>query len=353
MKMRTTVALVAVGIALAFAVTGSAMPTATVSFLGMGSTATGSIITGDPPDPNGAVGPNNYVEAVNGGIEVFDKTGGVLKAAFKTNALWAGYVGTNSNNSCASRNDGDPIVRYDRLADRWLISQFSLPNDSTDTGPSFQCVAVSKTSDPTGAYWLYDFKYPFAVDDYAKIGVWPDAYYATYNMFGATSFKGADICAWDRAAMLNGNPATQQCFFQPYPSEPSCPNTQNFVAYGILPANADGSVPPPIGSPEYLMQFDYSQCGPLYNQLDLWKLHIDWTTPANSALSGRTALNVSNFTPACFSSGAPNCIPQQGSTSKIDALDDRLMDRLVYRNYGTHESLFLNHTVTAGSCRSR
>jgi Bacterial Ig domain/Divergent InlB B-repeat domain len=349
MKMRTAVALVAVGIALAFAVTGSAMPTATVSFLGMGSAATGSIITGDPPDPNGAVGPNNYVEAVNGGIEVFDKTGGVLKAAFKTNALWAGYVGTNSNNSCASRNDGDPIVRYDRLADRWLISQFSLPNDSTDTGPSFQCVAVSKTSDPTGAYWLYDFKYPFAVDDYAKIGVWPDAYYATYNMFGATSFKGADICAWNRAAMLNGNPATQQCFFQPYPSEPSCPNTQNFVAYGILPANADGSVPPPIGSPEYLMQFDYSQCGPLYNQLDLWKLHIDWTTPANSTLSGPTALTVSNFTPACYSSGSPSCIPQPGSAVKIDGLDDRLMDRLVYRNYGTHQSLFLNHTVSAGA----
>src|ERR1051326_4898773 len=187
MKMRIAVALVAVGIALAFAVTGSAMPAAVVSFRGMGSTATSSIITGDPPDPNGAVGPNNYVEAVNGGIRVFDKSGNPLAPAFKTNLLWTGYVGTNPGNACSSDNDGDPIVRYDRLADRWLISQFSLPNESTDTGPSYQCVAVSKTSDPTGQYWLYDFKYPFAVDDYAKIGVWPDGYYATYNMFGATS----------------------------------------------------------------------------------------------------------------------------------------------------------------------
>lgn len=347
--MRTAVALVAAGIALAFAVPGSAMPTATVSFLGMGNTASSSIITGDPPDPNGAVGPSDYVEAVNGGIEVFDKSGGVLKAAFDTNLLWTGYVGTNAGNNCAARNDGDPIVRYDRLADRWLISQFSLPNESTDTGPSFQCVAVSKTSDPTGAYWLYDFKYPFAVDDYAKIGVWPDGYYATFNMFGTASYKGADICAWDRAAMLDGNPATQQCFFQPYPSEPSCPATQSFVAYGILPANADGSVPPPTGSPEYLMQFDYSQCGPLYNHLDLWKLHIDWANAANSTLSVPTVLTVPNFTPACYGSVSPSCIPQPGSAVKIDGLDDRLMDRLVYRNYGTHESLFLNHTISAGS----
>ena len=346
---RIAVALFAVAVALVVAVPGSAMPTATVNILAMGTTNTSTVQTGDPPDPNGAVGPNDYVEAVNGGYEVFDKSGTVLQAARKVNLLWSGYVGTNAGNNCAARNDGDPIVRYDRLADRWLISQFSLPNQNKDTGPSFQCVAVSKTGDPTGAYWLYDFKYPFAINDYVKIGVWPDAYYATYNMFGTTDYKGDEICAWDRAAMLTGAAATQQCFLLPYPSEPPCPATQSFVPNSILPANADGSLPPPSGSPEYLMQFDYSQCSGPYNQLDLWKLHIDWTTPANSALSGRTALNVSNFTPACFSSGAPNCIPQQGSTSKIDALDDRLMDRLVYRNYGTHESLFLNHTVTAGS----
>jgi Bacterial Ig domain/Divergent InlB B-repeat domain len=348
-SIRIAVALVAVAAALVVAVPGSATPTTIVNFLAMGHTNTSSIITGDPPDPNGAVGPNNYVEVVNGGIEIFNKSGTVVAAAKSLNLLWSGYVGTNSGNGCATHNDGDPVVRYDRLADRWLIAQFSLPNDTKDTGPSFECVAVSKTSDPTGAYWLYDFKYPFAINDYAKLGVWPDAYYATYNMFGASNYKGDEICAWDRAAMLTGAAATQQCFFLPYPNEPACPATQSFAPFGILPANADGSLPPPAGSPEYLMQFDYSQCSGPYNQLDLWKLHIDWTTPANSALSAPTVLNVSNFTPACFSAGAPNCIPQPSSTTTIDALDDRLMDRLVYRNYGTHESLFLDHTVAAGA----
>src|SRR5437899_2669385 len=110
------VALVAVAAALVVAVPGSAMPTAGVSFLAMRHTNTSSIITGDPPDPTGAVGPNHYVEAVNSGIEVFNKSGGVAAAAKSLNALWTGYVGTNSGNGCATRNDGDPVVRYDRLA---------------------------------------------------------------------------------------------------------------------------------------------------------------------------------------------------------------------------------------------
>lgn len=336
--------------ALVFVLPGAAMPVTIVSFLGMGNTNTPSVVTGDPPDPNGAVGPSDYVEAVNGGIEVFNKSGGVVQAARLLNTLWTGYTGTNPGNGCATNNDGDPIVRYDRLADRWLITQFSLPHLSTNGGPSFQCVAVSKTGDPTGAYWLYDFRYPYSINDYGKVGVWPDAYYATYNMFDATTgYKGADICAWDRAAMLNGQAATQQCFFLPYPSsQPACPAPQNFVAYSILPASADGSLPPPTGSPGYLMQFDYSQCGPIYNQLDLWKLNVDWTTPGNSTLTGPTALTVNDFTPACYSAG-PYCIPQPGSTTGIDALDDRLMDRLVYRNYGTYQSLFADHTVTAGA----
>src|SRR5439155_8870560 len=116
------VALVAVAAALVLAVPGSAMPTAGVSFLAMGHTNTSSIITGDPPDPTGAVGPNNYVEAVNGGIEIFNKSGTVVAAAKFLNTLWTGYTGTNAGNGCSARNDGDPIVRYDRQADRWLIS---------------------------------------------------------------------------------------------------------------------------------------------------------------------------------------------------------------------------------------
>src|SRR5439155_22003448 len=206
------VALVAVAAALVLAVPGSAMPTAGVSFLAMGHTNTPSIITGDPPDPTGAVGPNHYVEAVNGGIEVFNKSGGVAAAAKSLNALWTGYVGTNSGNGCATHNDGDPIVRYDRLANRWLISQFSLPHQNNDAGPSFQCVAVSKTGDPTGAYWLYDFKYLYAINDYAKIGVWPDAYYATYNMSAPARTRAMTSAPGTAPRCSTGTPPRSSAF---------------------------------------------------------------------------------------------------------------------------------------------
>ena len=125
--------------------------------------------------------------------------------------LWTGYVGTNAGNACATQNDGDPVVLYDQLADRWFVTQFSLPNFDNNTGPSFQCVAVSKTGDPTGAYNLYDFQYSAVINDYGKFGVWPDAYYASFNNFSATGSQGANVCAYDRAKMLAGMPATQQC----------------------------------------------------------------------------------------------------------------------------------------------
>jgi Bacterial Ig domain/Divergent InlB B-repeat domain len=327
----------------------AAMPTPGENFLAEGNANTASIITGTPPDTNGAVGSSYYVETVNGGYEVFSKsTHAVIQSARAINTLWTGYSNTDGN-GCASRNDGDPIVRYDRAADRWLITQFSLPHQSTDTGPSFQCIAVSKTSDPTGAYSLYDFSYPYAINDYPKVGVWPDAYYVTYNMFGTTAFKGVEACAWDRAAMLAGTAATQQCKFLAYPSEPACPNPQQFVAFSVLPASVDGSLPPPNGSPEYLTQFDYTNCSGPYNQLDLWKFHVDWTTPANTTLSSAIPITVANFTPTCFGSTYGNCVPQPGTSVTLDGLDDRLMDRLVYRNFGDHESLFVDHSIQASS----
>src|SRR5256885_15843236 len=109
-------------------------------------------------------------------------------------------------------------------------------------------------------------------------------------MSGTSAYKGVAICAGDGTGVPSGTPATQQCFFLPFPSEPACPAAQNFIPFGILPPNDDGALPPPAGSPEYLMQVDYSQCSGPYHQLDLWQLHDDWTTPANSALSARPAL---------------------------------------------------------------
>jgi hypothetical protein len=291
-----------------------------LDFFGQGNTVSPNTINGTPPDTNGAVGPNHFVQTVNGGIAIWDKQGRLLFGSKLLNVLWTGYVGTNPGNQCATRNDGDPVVVYDQLADRWFISQFSVPSN---TGPGFQCAAVSQTSDPTGSYFLYDFEYP-AFNDYGKFGVWPDAYYASFNNFGKR-FVGADLCAYDRASMLAGNTATQQCF------------QQSSTVFGVLPASLDGNVSPPRGEPAFFLNLGT-------NALNLWKLHVDFTTPANSTLGGPTAIPVAAFTPAC--NGGGTCIPEPGG-GLLDSLAERLMFRLSYRNFGTHEALVVNHTVTA------
>jgi MYXO-CTERM domain-containing protein len=315
----------------------SSMPAAIHNFSGQGNATSNTTVTGDPPDTNGAVGANHFVQTVNGGIQIWDKSGNVVQASKLLNTLWTGYTGTNAGNACATQNDGDPVVVYDQLADRWFVTQFSLPNSGTDTGPSFQCVAVSKTGDPAGAYWLYDFTYPAAVNDYGKFSIWPDGYYATFNLFGASSYIAGDLCVYDRVSMLAGSPATQQCF-------------QNANAYGVQPGNVDGPIAPPVGEPGYFLQLDADANGNFTNKLDLWTLHVDWKTPANSKLTGPTQIPVTAFTPTCGGGNSSGtCVPQGTAGSQLDSLDDRLMFRLSYRNFGTYESLVVNHSVLAGS----
>jgi hypothetical protein len=274
-----------------------------------------------PPDTNGAVGPNHYVQTVNTDFAVFSKSGTPLYGPVPINTLWSGFGG-----GCQSNNDGDPIAQYDRIADRFIILQFSV-----STTPYLMCVAVSQTSDPTGAYYRYSFNYGnSAFPDYPKLGVWPDGYYMTVNVFtNGITFAGTKVCAFDRAKMLTGAAATQQCF-----------NTS--TAYGgLLPSDLDGPTAPPAGSPNYLVAL-----GATTTQLAYWKFHVDWATPANSTFTGPTSLAVASYAEAC--SGG-TCIPQSGTTQKLDSLADRLMYRLAYRNFGTHESLVVNHSVTAGS----
>ena len=325
------------------------MPVKLLDFAGQGHATSPSTQTGTPPDTNGAVGPNHYVQVVNGGIEVWNKQGGVVAASKLVKALWTNYQGTNAGNGCSTRNDGDPVVLYDQLADRWFITQFSLPNQSRRQGPSFQCVAVSQTGDPTGAYWLYDFRYATGVNDYGKFGVWPDAYYATFNLYASgTTFSGVDLCAYDRKSMLSGAPATQQCFLQAYTAGQPCPAPQPFTIFGVQPINLDGPIAPPIGTEGFFVQFDYSACTGPFNQLDMWKMHVDWTTPASSTLTGPTVLNVADFTPTCDFNQGNHCVPEPGNVT-LDAIDDRVMFRFTYRNFGTHESLLLNHSVVGGA----
>jgi hypothetical protein len=271
-----------------------------------------------PPDTNGAVGLTQYVQWVNEAFGVFDKaTGTRLFGPANGNTLWQGFGGP-----CETRNDGDPIVQYDKAANRWIMTQFAVPGGAAGF---HQCVAVSQTADATGAYFRYQFDYT-AFNDYPKVGVWPDAYYVTYNMFTST-FQGARVCALDRAKMLAGQAATQQC-------------VQLSTSFGgLLPADLDGATAPPAGAPNYVVNFGS-------NSLNVWKFHVDWAAPANTTFTGPTNLPVAAFTRAC-NGGA--CIPQSGTTQSLDSLADRLMYRLAYRNFGDHQSLVVNHSVNVGT----
>ncbi len=293
-----------------------------LNFAGVGNGDYGFSPNAAPPDTNGAVGATQYVQWVNESFAVFDKSTGVIVAGFPKagNTLWAGFGG-----GCETNNDGDPIVQYDKSAGRWILTQFSV-----STTPYLQCVAVSTTSDATGSYNRYSFSYGNGFNDYPKLGVWPDGYYITFNIFNnGQTFAGSKVCAYDRTSMLTGAPATQQCF-------------QLSTAYGgVLPSDLDGSISPPVGSPNYMVNFGS-------NSLNLWKFKVDWSNTANTKLTGPTAIGVAAFNTAC--SGGGTCIPQPNTSQKLDSLGDRLMYRLAYRHFSDgHEALVVNHAVSVGT----
>jgi len=278
-----------------------------------------------PPDTNGVVGATQYVQWVNTAFAVYNKSNGALVfGPVAGNTLWAGFGG-----GCQVNNDGDPIVQYDKAAGRWVFTQFSV-----STLPFTQCVAVSTTSDATGTYNRYAFSYGnVQFNDYPKLGVWPDAYYISYNIFNnGQTFAGSKVCAFDRARMLTGAAATQQCF-QLSPS-----------FGGLLPSDLDGATAPPAGSPNFFLNFGT-------NSLNLWKFHVDWGNSANTTLTGPTNMPVAAFTAACNGGGA--CIPQAGTGNQLDSLADRLMYRLAYRNRSGTESLVVNHSVQLGKGRRK
>ena len=306
---------------------GTAIPGPSANFEAIGQGFTGPSgtfrVTGIPPDTNAAAGATQVVEIVNTAFAVFGKTGTVLFGPAATNTLWAGFGG-----ACQTTNDGDGVVRYDALANRWVITQFA--NVGSSAGPFFECVAVSRTADALGAWNRYSFQYA-SFPDYPKLSVWLDAYYTTYNLFNAagTAFLGAEICAMDRAAMLAGTAATQQCF------------TTSTQFGSLLAADVEGGMPPAAGEPNTVLAL-----GATATTLAFWKFHVDWAVPARSTFTGPGTLTVAPYTVACGVSGT--CIPQGGTSQTLDSLSDRIMFRLAYRNFGDHESMVVNHAVTAG-----
>jgi hypothetical protein len=279
-----------------------------------------------PPDTNGAVGATQYVQWVNESFAVFDKTTGTrVLGPVAGNTLFKPLGATHP---CAVHNDGDPIAQYDKIANRWIMTQFSVTSGSTQQ--FWQCVAVSQTSDATGAYNVYAFPYgTVQFNDYPKLGVWNNAYLITFNIFNnGNTFAGSKLCAYDRNAMLAGTAATQICF-------------QLSSAFGgVLPPDIDGTTPPAAGASAPFVAFGT-------NVLQLWQMSNINFTAGTATLAGPTNLAVAAFSAAC--SGGGTCIPQSGTTQRLDSLADRLMYRLAYRNFGDHESLVVNHAVTAGT----
>ncbi len=289
-----------------------------------------------PPDPNGAVGPHHYIQMVNSSYSVYNKTGTRLAGPIHINQLWS-----NSPGRCQQFNDGDPVVAYDQLADRWVLSQFAVNGGN---GPFAECVAVSTGPDPTGSFNVYEFDQP-VFNDYPHLGVWPDAYYMSVNQFGGPggTFSGAGAYAFERAKMLTGQPA-RVVFFD------LGPVNSNFG--GMLAGSLDGG-PPPAGSPNYFGEIDSMVNTPALgaDALRIWKFHVDWTNPANSTfgMNGQpnSVLPVTMYTPPQCVYGNGNCVPQETSPYQLDVLGDRMMFRFVYRNFGDHESIVFNHSVVA------
>jgi hypothetical protein len=276
-----------------------------------------------PPDTNASVGQTQVVETVNTSYQVYNKSNGTsLFGPSEISAIFNGLAGP-----CGSLLNlfSDPVVLYDKAANRWLITILA---SSTSFRTAVECIAVSTTNDATGSYHRYSFTPASgAVNDYPKFGVWPDAYYASYNIFNnGTTFAGAKVCAYNRTAMLNGGSSPQVCF----------PRSLDF---SLLPSDLDGSTAPPTGTPNFFLELGTS------TTLKLFKFHVNFL--GGSTFTGPKTLTVNSYTMAC---GGGACIPQTQTTTKLDSLADRLMFRLAYRRIGTtQESLLASHSVKPSS----
>jgi len=278
-----------------------------------------------PPDTNGEAGATQYVQIVNEGYQVFNKsTGASVLGPVGISTIWQGFGGV-----CETNGAGDPIVLYDQLANRWLVSQFAGTSTPTD-----ECIAISTTNDATGSYYRYDFHLGSDFFDYPHLAVWSDGYYMSDNVFNAagTAYLGPQPFVFERAKMLQGQPAT----------------FQTVAALGggeapFLPADIDGSTLPAAGAPESFVSF------PSGGAYKTWHFHVDWATPANTTWGLFASPAAAAFTQLCPSTRG--CVPQLGATTsrnRLDGLADRPMFRLAYRNFGDHESVVGNFTVSSG-----
>lgn len=296
-------------------------PPTTVSFNGLG---TGNGAQGMPPDTNGDVSPTHYIQWINSSWGIFNKTTGAqIGTTVAGNSFWAGFGG-----ACQTTNAGDPLAIWDDTAERWVMSQF------VTSAPFKQCVAISATSDPLGAYHRYEFVSPI-FGDYPHIGVWTDeggtqnAYLMVTHDFGGSpqTFQGASYVAMERDKMLAGQPAGVVRF-------------SGFDAYGAQPIHLDGTLKARTGACPTFIHFDSADSSYLF-----WDMCLNWTTPANSTISStpQRVLSGSRFRPNFAQT------PQLGTTSLLDAFGSNIMFRAAARTFAAGApfttALVVNHHV--------
>jgi hypothetical protein len=379
----------------------------TVSFDGLGvgfEGPNGSGRGGNPSDNSLAVGPNHIVQIVNGrGIAVFtkkgkqyDTTGKVLFGPVPSNNVFKNFTG-----NCEARNSGDVVVRYDQLADRWLIvlplfsrgpvradqpepfgpadgARVSVagvagqpgnaermfvppppppptPGDtagrgnrarrtagapSGPVGPYSMCYAVSTTSDPLGSYYRYEFLRPY-FPDYPRPAIWPDGYYiptsTSDNRISPTVATQKHACVADRNAMLAGRPATEQCII-----------VENVNFFNN--ADIDGKTLPPKGAPNIMIAGGGRQLDTLLadSVVNVWQFHVDWQDPSKTKIDGPTSISVAPYSYLCGGQ-LTNCVPQPGTERGLDSQGDKIMQRLVYRRLGNHESILATHSIATAA----
>lgn len=312
----------------------------------------------------------------------FKETGKVLYGPMPTNTLFKGFGGLGER-----FNSGDAVVRYDQLANRWLVvlpifrrgpyradqptapkagdpAAVDLPSVAAQPGPAqslyqppagtvqsepprptgprpqqapvgppgayAMCYAVSVGPDPLGAYYRYEFVRPL-FPDYPRPAIWPDGYYVPTSTGDTVIQKQA--CVVERDKMLKGLPAREQCLIV---------DGVNFLNN----ADIDGRALPPKGSPNIMMAAGGTQLHKVFEDdgIFVWKYHVDWNNPANTKLTGPEKIPVAPY--HYLGDGQlSNCVPQPDSPTRLDAQGDKIMQRLVYRRIGRRQSIVAVHSV--------
>mmetsp|Transcript_4273 Transcript_4273/g.6555 ORF Transcript_4273/g.6555 Transcript_4273/m.6555 type:complete len:611 (+) Transcript_4273:344-2176(+) len=290
----------------------------------------------DPPDPCIAIGRTQLVQTVNNMVAVFHKSSGTLLATpIRTASLFLN-LGDRDDGGCACDDkdgliQGDAIVRYDRLFNRWIITQMSAYYHNTQ---AYQCVAVSVTADALGTYYLYKFGFD-SLPDYGKLSVWPGSYVITYSMIDLDGTRaGSMACAYNRQHMIS-NAATiqKQCtsLFDPSISR-------------LIASDVDSAAQPLPTAPVILVGLVPQSTGTSIVIVIHW--NVGWGRPTSTFTLQKASFPRTAFHNACAGFSGGSCVSQPTSGSPLlSVLGDRPMMRLAYRRFPTYDALVFSHTV--------